>query len=445
MVTSGDESSFPSSSQCRHHYLGYCKTKENICPQGEHLELTCQLGPACTDLYCKQIRRHPRYCKFYISGGFCSHGRKCRYTHINFLNLIQELKAEVKDLKHAQKESLERMGKPKAKTQTTVQSSPGYPCTVCSKICLSTSGLKRHIQIKHAQEELLQNPVKSKPDESKEPKEETVDEQNKESQITAELDINVSQACSPSIPDSKYECVLDNPLNWRKTRTANKKQIALMVEEKLQSYYSKINEDSSEEEDINPRQKYIFDLRTKKKYIYDNQEPAIFTFTSNGDLSQTVFYNQFYDKIPSSELGMETMDSQNRIQFSNVKQVRSYDEDEGDQEADDCLPNDHLQGDLQGDQGGHLGSQDKLDEHHQEAHHHDHQDSDAQSQDSHQEGDHHDHHDDMITDISMSQDSDEDHQTDISMCQDIDDEDTKDNDEYNNDNLLKDIENYFSY
>ena len=422
-MTSGDESSFPSSSQCRHHYFGFCKTKESICPQGEHLDLTCQLGPACNEFYCKQTRRHPRYCKFYISGGFCSHGKKCKYTHVNFLNLIQELKAEVQNLKHAQRESLERIGKPKAKSQTPLQPSPTYPCTVCSKICLSTSGLKRHIQIKHAQEELLQNLVKSKPDGSTEPKEEINDEQNEESQITAELDINASQACSPSIPDSKYECSLDNPENWRKNR--KKKELAFMIQEKLKSYYSRINEDDSEEEeDINPRQKYVIDLRTQKKYIYDNLEPGIFTFTSNGDLSHTIFYNQFYDEIPSSELGLQTMDAQNRLQFSNVKQVRSY--EEKDQE----------------DQGYQEGDQSLQDQ--------DHTVCISMSQDSDEDTDHHGSDIHHHTDISTSQDSDEEavhHDFDI-QNQDSDihqDQDSdSDDDKYSNVKILNEIEDYFN-
>lgn len=140
----------------------------------------------------------------------------------------------------------------------------------------------------------------------------------------------------------------------------SKAELALIIEQKLKSFYSKNNEDEEEEEDANPRRKYLVDIRTQKKYIYNNEERGIFRFTSDGGLAFTIFYSEFFGKIPSSQLGLQTMDSNNRIQYSNVEQIRSLDEEEADQHQGNHGPGLHdalgeqLIKDLQGVQGGDL-------------------------------------------------------------------------------------------
>ena len=234
--------------------------------------------------------------------------------------------------------------KPKSQVQ-----GPEYPCPSCPKICKSPSGLKRHTQTRHLEVPKIEDP-------SPKSKEQVQKESNEQSQITVgpgpELDN------SPSIPpeDSEFECSLDNPSNWSKKR--KKKELALIIEQKLKSYYSKQN-DEEEERNVNPHKKYIFDLTTGKKYIYDNEERAIFRFTSGGGLGQTVFYNEFSGDIPSSQLGEITMDSNNRIQYSNVQQIKSFEEEHEDQEDDHGIQNE-LDADQQHDH------QDPVDPGHQE-------------------------------------------------------------------------------
>ena len=214
-----------------------------------------------------------------------------------------------------------------------------------------------------------------------------------------------------------------------------------MIEEKLKSFYSKNNEDEEEEEDANPRRKYLVDIRTQKKYIYNNEERGIFRFTSDGGLAFTIFYSEFFGKIPSSQLGLQTMDSNNRIQYSNVEQIRSLDEEEADQHQGNHGPGlhdalrDQLQGDnLQGDQGGDHGPKDELDGYQQDGQedpggqHHEQEnsdgDSDIQDQDytmsykgQHQEDLDHYYSDNSDQDMSqdsqdMSQDSDSEYYSD---------------------------------
>ena len=263
---------------------------------------------------------------------------------------------------------------------------PEFPCSSCSKICKSQSGLKRHIQIRHVEKEVskVRDPVLDDPKQVQE-------ELNKQLQTT---DNNINKPeldNSPSSPDSGYECILDNPTNWCKSR--KKKELAFMIEEKLKSFYSKNNEDEEEEEDANPRRKYIVDLRTKKKYIYNNEERGIFRFTSNGDLAFTVFYNKFCGEIPSSQLGLQTMDSNNRVQYSNVEQIRSLNEEEqcGQEEVrgfQDELDADHQQS-LQGaDHNGFQGADHDSD---QDADHHsdqgtDHEDDQGVDREADHEG-----------------------------------------------------------
>ena len=383
-MTTGDKSLSPSASQCRHHYFGFCKTKEKTCPHGEHLDLTCQQGPACGDTYCKQVKRHPRYCKFYTSGGFCSHGKNCSYIHVNFLNLIQELKSEVDNLKNVQRESSERTGKPKVKSQNPLQPSPGYPCKACPKICLSSSGLKRHIQIKHAGVELLQKPVKPKPDGSMESKED--DEPKKESQVP--------------IPKSKAE-------------------LALIIEQKLRSAYSKPPETELDE---NPRRKYVIDLTTNKKYVYDNLQRGEFAFREEGGLSFTIFFSEYYGSIPQAELGLPTadFDYNNKIYYSNVEYLESLPQ-EADQDADhdgvqDADHEDEPDNEQEADDGHDTSQESSQD--------HSHEDFDIQDQDhtinyrdQHQEDPDHYFSDNSDQDISqdsqdMSQDSDDEYYSD---------------------------------
>ncbi len=322
---------------CKFHYHGYCRGKNNC--QNHHLEVTCLDGPSCQDNYCREVKRHPHYCRYFSASGFCKLDKKCSYTHTNFANEISHLKSQLEDLKvWIQQNMKENTSKPKSQVP-----GPEFPCSSCSKICKSQSGLKRHIQIRHVEKEVskVRDPVLDDPEQVQE-------ELNKQFQTT---DNNINKPeldNSPSSPDSGYECILDNPTNWRKNR--KKKELAFIIEEKLKSLYSKNNEDEEEEEDANPRRKYIVDLRTKKKYIYNNEERGIFRFTSNGDLAFTVFYNKFCDEIPSSQLGLQTMDSNNRVQYSNVEQIRSLDEEE------------------QGDQEEVHGFQDELDADHQQSH-----------------------------------------------------------------------------
>ena len=277
--------------------------------------LTCLQGPACGDTYCRQIRRHPRYCKFYISGGVCSHGKKCSYTHVNFLNLIQELKSEVDNLKDAHRHSSEKTSKPKTKSQTPVQPSPEYPCTNCPKICLSSSGLKRHIKIKHAGEELLQNPVKSKP----ESKEETFEEPIKESQIPVKSKHDETMESKKEIiEETKEESQNPNPMS--------KAELALFVEQALRSAESKPPE---VELDDNPRRKYLLDQTTNKIYIYDNLQRGEYLFTEDGGVSFTIFYSEFYGNIPQAELGLPSVNSEysrysNKVYYGNIEYLRSF-------------------------------------------------------------------------------------------------------------------------
>ena len=341
-MTIGNGSLSPSQ-LCKYHYSGYCKSKSE-CPN-QHLELTCLQGPSCKDNYCRKVKRHPNFCRHYLASGFCKLEKECSYTHKSFVTEISDLKLQLDDLKNwIQLNMKQNTSKPKSQVQ-----GPEYPCPSCPKICKSPSGLKRHTQTRHLEVPKIEDP-------SPKSKEQVQKESNEQSQITVgpgpELDN------SPSIPpeDSEFECSLDNPSNWSKKR--KKKELALIIEQKLKSYYSKQN-DEEEERNVNPHKKYIFDLTTGKKYIYDNEERAIFRFTSGGGLGQTVFYNEFSGDIPSSQLGEITMDSNNRIQYSNVQQIKSFEEEHEDQEDDHGIQNE-LDADQQYDH------QDPVDPGHQE-------------------------------------------------------------------------------
>ena len=359
-MLSGDSLS-SSPPQCRYHYFGFCNTKESMCHHGRHLEITCEHGPACGDTYCRQVKRHPKYCRYYITGGFCSLGTKCRYTHINFINQIKVLKSEVENLKACieKNDISEKPGKPKSKNPN-----PEHACPTCPKICLSSSGLKRHIQTKHIGEGLLQNSVTPKPEgvikskEENDARSQVQEESPKQSQSPNESQIQNS---------SSQDCPLGSPVSWRRNR---KKELAFIIAEKLKSFYSK----NPEDEDVNhPRKKFVFDIRTRKKFIYDNEERGIFSFTPDGGLAHTVFYNEFCGDIPSSQLGETTMDSYNTLQFSNVEKIRSLDEEhEGEQQdPHQDLDQDPGQDPDQGDQGADYGHhEDPGDQHHEPGHQH---------------------------------------------------------------------------
>ena len=296
-----------------------------------------------------------------MSSESCKLDKKCSYTHISFAGEISNLKSELMDLKNLiQQKMKQSTSKPKSHVP-----GPEFPCSSCSKICKSLSGLKRHIQTRHIEKEVPKiDPVLEEPNQiQKEP--------NKETQI-------------PS-PKSKEE-------------------LALFVEQKLRSADSKPPE---VEVDDNPRKKYIIDLTTNKKYVYENLQRGEFGFTEDG-LSFTIFYSEYDGNIPPAELGFPTADLEysNKIFYSNVEYLRSIP-----QETDHDLPDD--QGDLQNDQGGHLGPQDKLDEHHQQDDQEPDHDFDIQKQ-SH-------------TDTNTSQNSNEE-----DLHHDSDDKDTKNSDEYSN-------------
>ena len=198
---------------------------------------------------------------------------------------------------------------------------PEFPCSSCSKICKSLSGLKRHIQTRHNEKEVpkCEDPVLEEPKQiQKEP--------NKETQI----------------PSPK-----------------TKEELALIIEQKLRSYNSKPPE---VEVDDNPRKKYIIDLTTNKKYVYNNLQRGEFAFTEDGELSFTIFYSEYDGNIPSAELGLPTanLEYSNQIYYSNVEYLRSIPQEtdhdlpvdqgdpEDDQETDHELPDD--QGDPEDDQ-----------------------------------------------------------------------------------------------
>ena len=313
-----------------------------------------------------------------MSSESCKLDKKCSYTHISFAGEISNLKSELMDLKNLIQQNMKQStSKPKSHVP-----GPEFPCSSCSKICKSLSGLKRHIQTRHIEKEVPKiDPVLEEPNQiQKEP--------NKETQI-------------PS-PKSKEE-------------------LALFVEQKLRSADSKPPE---VEVDDNPRKKYIIDLTTNKKYVYENLQRGEFAFTEDG-LSFTIFYSEYDGNIPPAELGFPTADLEysNKIFYSNVEYLRSIPQEtdhglpddqgilQGDQETDHGLPDD--QGDLQKDQGGNLGPQDKLDEHHQQDDQEPDHDFDIQKQ-SH-------------TDTNTSQNSNEE-----DLHHDSDDKDTKNSDEYSN-------------
>ena len=255
---------------------------------------------------------------------------------MSFASEISHLKSQLEGLQTWIQQNIKQdSSKPKSKSL-----SPEHPCQACPKICLSSSGLKRHIQTKHIGDGILQNSANSKPEESMKSKE-VCDER---SQVQEE---SPKQSQSPNeslIQNStSQECPLSSPVNWRRNR---KKELALIIKEKLKSFYSKSPE--SEECDENPRKKYIIDLRTRKKYIYNNLERGVFRFTPGGGLGHTVFFNEFSDDIPLSELGIETLDHFNQPQYSNLQQIRSEADEvnqleDGQEEAIDDQDQNHNQ------------------------------------------------------------------------------------------------------
>lgn len=308
----------------------------------------------------------------------------------------------------------ENTGKPKVKSQNPLQPSPGYPCKACPKICLSSSGLKRHIQIKHAGVELLQNYVKPKPDGSMESQKEIIEEPKKESQI-------------PS-PKSKAE-------------------LALIIEQKLRSAYSKPPE---VELDENPRRKYVIDLTTNKKYVYDNLQRGQFAFMEDGGLSFTIFFSEYDDSIPQAELGLPTadFDYNNRLYYSNVEYLESLPH-EGDQDADhEDEPGNEDPGQQEADDGHDTSqdtSQDHIhkdfdiqDQHHEPGHQH----PDVQPHEQHQRVQHPVQ---QAADDSHDQDQ---HQSSDNSNSSYQDSTNSDKDEYSNDDnddeIIDEIENYFS-
>ena len=155
----------------------------------------------------------------------------------------------------------------------------------------------------------------------------------------------------------------------------SKAELALIIEQKLNSFYSKPPETELDE---NPRRKYVIDLTTNKKYVYDNLKRGEFAFTDDGGLSLTVFYSELSGNIPQAELGTPTadFDYHNRLHYSNVEYLRSETDQQqgGLHDCPDDLGVDHglqgvqgpslpddtgdqHQGDQQGDQGEHPGAQ----------------------------------------------------------------------------------------
>ena len=100
MSESESELKSKSSPPCYHHYNGFCRRAKSIsCPLGQHLQITCSLGPMCMDDYCREVKRHPRLCKYYLLQGFCKMKEKCQYFHYNIISNIQQLVTQNQQLR----------------------------------------------------------------------------------------------------------------------------------------------------------------------------------------------------------------------------------------------------------------------------------------------------------------------------------------------------------
>ena len=109
-MTSTNDSS---SQLCKFHYHGYCRRKNNCL--NHHLELTCLDGPSCQDNYCRKVKRHPNYCRYFSASGSCKLDKKCSYTHTSFASEISNLKSQLDDLKDwIQQNIKQNISKPKS-------------------------------------------------------------------------------------------------------------------------------------------------------------------------------------------------------------------------------------------------------------------------------------------------------------------------------------------
>ena len=134
-MTPADDSSLQ---LCKYHYHGYCRAKSD-CPL-QHLELTCLVGPSCQDNYCRKVKRHPNYCRYFSASGFCNLDKKCSYTHMSFASEISHLKSQLEGLQTWIQQNI-KQDSSKLKSKGL---NPEHPCPACPKICLSSSGLKTY-------------------------------------------------------------------------------------------------------------------------------------------------------------------------------------------------------------------------------------------------------------------------------------------------------------
>ena len=299
---------------CPFNYHGYCK--KTRCPL-QHLVDTCQMGPACSNHNCRETKRHPKLCKWYQLSGYCNLGLNCNYSHLNVFERINNLNETNSDLKNQimkQNEILAELMNTISKLapmlstpvnavseeknenimikakQSSVTKDEQF-CDECGKFYSSKSGLTRHKKSKHADPDTIPPALAPTPASPASTSTLPSCQSSSTSSFTPTEDETKKDKANPEdIIDPKFEeTCIDQPFKGRILRGKKKKEFAILVQERLASYYSKYDINS-----IHPT-KYIWDKANGARYKYNNRKEAKMRF-SQGGLSVILFYSQVPDK-----------------------------------------------------------------------------------------------------------------------------------------------------
>ena len=323
---------------CPYDFLGYCKKKR--CHL-KHLKDTCHLGITCSNDDCRETKRHPKLCKWYQISRYCKLGINCQYSHLDVFQKISELTQVNKDLKNqiiqqnemltGIKNTVDKLSAPvnavdEEKNENILTKIPirEEQCDQCGKFYSSKSGLTRHKKSKHPD---TITPAPASPTSPSTPP---------TCQSSTPLPPSGPSSISPYTPpasgtenketktkideESSGETCIDAPTRGKILRKKKKKELSLLVMDKLSNFYSKPAEIEFDINSINPT-RYIMSRTTGAKYKYHNEMEAEMIFIPAG-LSVTLFYTKLTkeDPFPAWKPG------NNNIEFS---QFQYYNENQG--------------------------------------------------------------------------------------------------------------------
>ena len=275
---------------CQFDFRGFCKNFEkNECTNGAHFKETCPNGPNCTDNVCLKEKRHPKLCRFLKIYGFCKLGVQCRYSNFNITDTIFELKNMISKFFDELQEIRSEINSTKKSTKKSTNPIKNFACEFCGQNFVSKGGKTRHVNAKHENQKIppleifdLKEAEKCENDHNETFQKDNLSSNDDRKNHEKNHDLTENK----DFEDPKFSTTcLDQPDKIKK-----KREISLIIHEKLRNHEQKVNQISEEAENYIKIPKMYADMTTNESFEYDD----LIAYSKNGK-NLTIFLS--YEKI----------------------------------------------------------------------------------------------------------------------------------------------------